>query len=821
MRDLITTVTKRGALVFTSLVLVFSTVLPVATAQSAGAATPEYRLVAQPTTLTVETGTEVKSFYAFAEYRVQNCFLWWCEWSGWNDLPAWQNSPVNATVSGGAQVSSNGSVWGSSAVAANPLLDPKVDGTFSVKSDLVGTSTVNLTSTVRTVLGGLQNLTATVAVTAQDTTAPNVPVLTASTGSMPLLNGGYTNSYNITASWITPAGDPVKYDYKYWNNIASSAHNGEANAWVNPGLTSTQYAGVFNQGEGTHYMQVRAIDASGNPSAWSNTFVITYDVTLPVVTIKTENGVNDGSQGKDNTFSRISFKLNDPNGALQEVVLNGSVYPRENVWNDLNWVNINKTDFVEGSNTIYAVDRAGNKSEVVTFTYDKTKPTVTVKDNYVGSLNDKIFSNVSFALYDAYKVDKYDINGFVSDFTDNKWSDANYQNIKSKLNQGLNTFTLYDIAGNSTVYEFTYDSVAPTATLTYSNNNGNALTKNDVTATLTASENVKDIAGWSRQGTSNVFTKVFTANGAFNVTIADTAGNSATKAGEVKRIDRNAPTVSGVTNSATVNTPVNLSIFDPKYQGYDGYSETTGLKINGLTVPTTPAAGKTYLTTISADGYYEVVATDKAGNVAELSFTIDTVAPTVTVQDITAIIVGDTANVAGTVNDLAVGTVEIFVEGNSVGTASVVAGVFDFDLTNLTVGTHQVTVNAVDVAGNTGTSVTKTVVVNATPVITPATISAGPATLVASPAQPAANIVVTDNNTPVVDDAEVLGESTQNNAGDESKEVLAATTSPEVKGASDFALLGLAWYWWLLILAAVGVAAWWVIAAIRRQGQEA
>ena len=821
MRDFILMVTKRGTLAFMSLVLAFSTILPVVAAQNAGALTPEYRLVAQPSVITVETGSEVKSFYTFAEYRTESCFLWWCEWSGWNDLPAWQNTPLTATVSGNAQVSSAASVWGPTAVASNPLLDTKVDGTFSVKSDVTGSSVVTLSATVKTLLGGTRALATTVDVTSQDTTAPTVPNLSLRAGSTPLTSGGYTNSYAVTAFWNIPAGEPVAYDYKYWNTVPASAHNGEANAWINTGIAATEYAGVFNQGEGVHYMQVRAIDAAGNPSAWSNTFMITYDVTLPTITIKSDAGVDDGTQGKDNTYSRISFKLHDPNGALSDVVLNGHAYPRENVWNDLNWVNINKSDLNEGVNVIYVVDRAGNQSTVLNFIYDKTAPTIAVKNGYVGDLSAKIFSNVSFSLYDSYKVDKYDINGYVSDFTDNKWSDANFQNIKSKLNQGLNTLTVYDIAGNSSTYEFTYDNVAPAATLTYSNNNGNALTKNNVVATLTASENVQDISGWNRVGVSNVFTKEFSANGNFSVTLRDTAGNSFVKSGEVKRIDRNAPTISGVIDGAVVNTPVILSIFDPKYQGYDGYSEVNGLKVNGATVATTPAAGKTYLATISQDGDYVVTAADKAGNVTSISFTIDTAAPMVTVEDIVAITVGGTANVTGTVNDSAVNTVEIFVDAVSVGTANVVAGEFDFDLTSLAVGSHEVTVKATDTAGNTGTSSPKTVVVNVVFGVAPANISNGPATLNSSPvAQPNASVVVVDNNANVVtDDQEVLGESTQNKADGDNKEVLAATTTPEVKGASDFSLLGLAWYWWLLLIAALG-AVWWFIAAWRRRQAE-
>ncbi len=117
-----------------------------------------------------------------------------------------------------------------------------------------------------------------------DMTAPDAPVVSLRAGTTDLVNGGVTNSYSVKALWNTPAGSPVKYDYKYWNNIASSAHNTEAAAWINP-VTANESDGVFNQGEGTHYIQVRAYDAVGNPSDWSDTFEIVYDATAPVVTL--------------------------------------------------------------------------------------------------------------------------------------------------------------------------------------------------------------------------------------------------------------------------------------------------------------------------------------------------------------------------------------------------------------------------------------------------------------------------------------------------------------------------------------------------------
>ena len=114
---------------------------------------------------------------------------------------------------------------------------------------------------------------------------------------------------------------------------------------------------------------------------------------------------------------------------------------------------------------VVAIDAAGNRSapsELGKVIIDKNSPTITVKSNYVGSLDKKIFSNVSFALSDAGngKVDKYVINGYASDFTNNKYSDANFQNIKSHLIEGKNTLVLYDEAGNSAEYDFAYNKTA-------------------------------------------------------------------------------------------------------------------------------------------------------------------------------------------------------------------------------------------------------------------------------------------------------------------------------------------------------------------------
>lgn len=365
----------------------------------------------------------------------------------------------------------------------------------------------------------------------------------------------------------------------------------------------------------------------------------------------------------------------------------------------------------------------------------------------------------------------------------------------------------------------TYDVTDPTASISYSNNNGNALTNGNVTATLTANEAIKQPTGWDKV-TDKVYTKSYANNGSFTVNFEDLAGNTATKSGQVKRIDRNAPTISGVVEGAVVKSPVILSIFDPKYEGYDGYSETNGLKVNGVTTPTVSSTGKTYLVTISKDGQYEVTATDKAGNPKTINFTIDTVPPVVTLQSIAPITVGETAKITGTVNDPTITEVDVTVGGKTVGTANAVDGVYTYDLKDLSVGYHTIAVKATDKAGNTGSSKDVNVVVNVPSVFVPNNANSGPMTLnrsmaVVTPVEVAENYQSNEK-------VDVLGESTQNNAAEAGKEeVLATTTDSEVKGDSTLAPFGIAWYWWILILAVIGALSWLFAAWRQNQNEEA
>lgn len=113
-----------------------------------------------------------------------------------------------------------------------------------------------------------------------DTTAPAVPTGLAWTDSNndDVPDGGTTALFAGTASWnANEESDFDHYIYKYWNDITTSPYRDEATSWSTV-TGGTSLGGVFNQGEGVHYFCIVAVDTSGNASACSEPFTITYDV---------------------------------------------------------------------------------------------------------------------------------------------------------------------------------------------------------------------------------------------------------------------------------------------------------------------------------------------------------------------------------------------------------------------------------------------------------------------------------------------------------------------------------------------------------------
>ncbi len=284
-------------------------------------------------------------------------------------------------------------------------------------------------------------------------------------------------------------------------------------------------------------------------------------------------------------------------------------------------------------------DVAGNVTEDITkptnghkVYLDRTIPELTVKDDYVGDLDKKVFSKISFKLHDTLSgIISVNLNEKTLNYSVNAWGDANFNNIKNLLKEGKNTIILYDVAGNaSKTYEFTYDVTAPTIEITL---NPNGVTRGPVTVTLTANEDIKDIEGWTRVD-SKTLTKVYEDNAKDNVVVTDIAGNSMTQFVEVKRIDKITPTFEGIENNAIYNHDV---VYKTKSYNKDAEVDFSIVEdsIAKIIIDGKEYAEKEAPKTITEEGTHTIKVIDKAGNESEeITFIIDKTPAKVTAANI-------------------------------------------------------------------------------------------------------------------------------------------------------------------------------------------
>jgi len=561
-------------------------------------------------------------------------------------------------------------------------------------------------------------------------------------------------------------------------------------------------------------------------------------------------------------------------------------------------------------------------------TVDNTAPTLTVKPESVGNTSTKVFSNVSFKLYDAYKIDKIVINGYVKELTNNTYSDANFANIKAHFVQGQNTVTAYDVAGNTTSYTFTYDSdvptvrvnlnraayvasgdsvrsasvpeieafdktltkieitkksdgayvtawtnvvqnvttrkgiswvgqgtylirayddaglvsapfeltidnTAPTATFGFSNNNGNAVTNQDVTVTMTASEPIQTPADWTKVDATH-FTRTYSANGKYSVIVTDLAGNvSGEQKYEVKRIDKVAPVVTGVAANGVYRGDVTFNVNDQNFNK---------LYVNDAQVATTHPGGWDYVpaNVLSGNGTYNVKVTDKGGNETFLTIQIDN-SMISTFEEIDE--ASETPILAGVLSYVADGAIlpntDVVIDvdgGDPYYTTTDENGRWTTPVL-VTNGAHTATVSLVN-GDSTTTPVaskgfTTTLIVDETdPPVQPGTNNGGegegegePTTETEGEPQP---LVLPATVNPTLFN-QVLGTNTEDEATDDESADNSGVEGTSVEknlaqavGAdnTDGNALGLAWYWWLIIIAGGAAGIWWLIAALRGRSAE-
>lgn len=234
--------------------------------------------------------------------------------------------------------------------------------------------------------------------------------------------------------------------------------------------------------DGINHVVVRATDGAGNTKYYNNRKDIhnyTVDNSGPSITLKNpaDNQIIGGKH-------KISAEVTDTNGVDTSTVYarfknsagkEFTYYLQQEGDSNTYSLEVDTTEFVPQGEALTldrvsfrAVDTLGNPRSSISsdVAIDNQNPIITVKDGFVGNKNIHTFSNVSFELHDSVMADKYILNEgtdfeHISDFTNDKWSDANFDNIKAHLIEGQNTITLYDVAGNSTSYSFVFDSKIP------------------------------------------------------------------------------------------------------------------------------------------------------------------------------------------------------------------------------------------------------------------------------------------------------------------------------------------------------------------------
>ncbi|WP_256357575.1 Ig-like domain-containing protein [Halomonas sp. 18071143] len=462
-----------------------------------------------------------------------------------------------------------------------------------------------------------------------DTTAPDAPVISLDNDTGADASDGITKDGAFTVSGVED-GALVEY----------STDGG--NTWSIDKPTAV---------EGENTISVRQTDAAGNVSD-SSDLTFTLDTTAPdapVISLDNDTGA-DASDGitKDGAFTVSGVE----DGALVEYSTDGG-----NTWS------IDKPTAVEGENTISVrqTDAAGNVSDSssLTFTLDTTAP-----DAPVISLDNDTGADASDGITKdgAFTVSGVEDGALVEYSTDggNTWSID-----KPTAVEGENTISVRqtDAAGNvsdSSSLTFTLDTTAPDAPVISLDNDTGADASDGITkdGAFTVS-GVEDgaLVEYSTDGGNTWSTDKPTAvegENTISVRQTDAAGNVSDSSSLTFTLDTTAP-----------DAPVISLDNDTGADASDGITKDGAFTVSGVEdgalVEYSTDGGNTWSidkpTAVEGENTISVRQTDAAGNVSDsssLTFTLDTTAPTLTVDapnsnDTTPTITGTSDEIGATV----------------------------------------------------------------------------------------------------------------------------------------------------------------------------
>ncbi|HEY8886804.1 MAG TPA: hypothetical protein VIM31_04905 [Candidatus Microsaccharimonas sp.] len=655
--------------------------------------------------------------------------------------------------------------------------------------------------------------------------------------------------FNQNGSWKTD------------NTTSGSVALGSTNAGNDPKLVLN----TANYADGAYGVKIDSVDTQGNTT--EKLLHYTVDNQAPDLTVKigTEGGqqLTIGSAGR---YKVVSFKLHD-NNQVVKYVINGTV---TNVtpapWTDANFISANDSHgAVVGDNTIVVYDIAGNTT-VLHFTLDNSATAPTLVSPADGAIVNGASVTQTWSTTDT-DIDHYVYESYNDAAATSLRFTANYTATSKTATNVANGSVYYwrvkavDNLGNeslwSPLWKISVDSTAPTATLIFPARGPSATSfqvkfseavnvadaKNPANYFLTnwpgagGSGDLTGHAGVTYDATSNTATVSFTTPGWYvsgeqlwGVSgVHDLAGNVMTTTSAFSS-DNIAPTApanvatttptNGLTSVWTWGAstdPENVSDGASGVKGYEYQLTQQGAAVDDSAWIFTTAT--TASTTVTSEGNYvlHVRAIDNAGNVGSEStsdLTVDTTGPTVSVNPgnftttqptITGTVGADTVKVTTAILDQNGKLVEN-------GTASSVPGTTTWSYAVQTVlanANYTIFARAYDALGNFTDSAANIFAVAVPAPTVPTTVRPVSTPIITSPAAAAVLGATTDNTGTQTGDTGVKGTT------DDKTLTAAAVTSDANKGT----VFGLAWYWWILILAALAAIAWFITAAIRRRNE--
>ena len=283
----------------------------------------------------------------------------------------------------------------------------------------------------------------------------------------------------------------------------------------------------------------------------------------------------------------------------------------------------------EGKHTLIITDTDGN-STTISFTIDKTAPTVTI-GQYDGTdpTNKPITVTAttgSDATFSAATGETVSADGHTASYTFSK--------------NGSFTFTTTDAAGNTASKTVTITNIDTTPpTIAVGSYNTNPTNKPiTVTATTGSDATFSTATGETVSADGHTASYTFSKNGSFTFAATDAAGNTTSKTVTITNIDTTPPTVTIGQYDGT--DPTNKPITLIATTGSDAaFSAATG--------ETVSADGHTASYTFSKNGSFTFMATDAAGNTTSKAVTISNIIQNSNAQPLTDI---DSPSNGATVN---------------------------------------------------------------------------------------------------------------------------------------------------------------------------